>query len=86
MATALVKVDLTAPSGTVNCPSDSGSFAIIALSYPGARSVDVFWATTGCQVLDNGRLGSWYVTNPSFWAFRTAFDKVADLPNGPGVQ
>lgn len=85
VAAALAKVDLSAPYGTVNCPNDTGSFAIIALSYPGARTVDEFWSTTGCPTLDNGRLGAWQLGSDSFNTFQKTFDIAADLPQGPGV-
>ncbi|AMM19725.1 hypothetical protein AX769_05660 [Frondihabitans sp. PAMC 28766] len=82
-AASLQQVSLKRPTGTVNCPEDSGSFAILAFSYPRHRDVDLWWDTTGCQTIDNGRIGASQIASDSFAHFQETLDSAAKLPNGP---
>jgi hypothetical protein len=68
-----------------NCPAATGAFAILAFSYPHHRDVDLWWNTTGCQSIDNGRIGASQIGSTSFGAFQTVFDCAAALPEGPLV-
>lgn len=83
IADALLHVSLARPRGTVSCPDDSGAFAILAFSYPHHPDVSLWWNTTGCQSIDNGRIGASQIASPSFSDFQNTFDAVAGLPDGP---
>jgi hypothetical protein len=73
LSAALSRVTLQAPpSGAVNCPNDTGGFAIISLSFTGSRDVNVWWTMTGCQSLDNGSIGATQIANKSFVQFSNA--------------
>lgn len=82
-AASLQHVSLKRPTGTVNCPGDSGAFAILAFSYPHRPDVDLWWDTTGCQTIDNGRIGASQIASDGFGRFQETFDRAAKLPNGP---
>jgi hypothetical protein len=82
IADALVHLSLRQPTGTVSCPAATGAFAILAFSYPHHRDVDLWWNTTGCQSIDNGRIGASQIGSASFGAFQTAFDSAVGLPQG----
>ncbi len=66
--TSLLDRISTAPPapGPVSCPEDSGSFTILAFSYPDGPDADVWYSDSGCPTLDNGRIGAWFLDNPSF--------------------
>lgn len=70
LSAALSKISLQAPpSGPVNCPADTGGFAIISLDSTGSPDVNIWWAMTGCQTLDNGIVGATQIANKSFVRF-----------------
>ena len=70
LSTAMSKVSLQAPpSGAVHCPDDTGGFAIIALASRGSPDINIWWAMTGCQALDNGIVGATQIANNSFAGF-----------------
>lgn len=79
LAAVIRRIDLAAPSGTVSCPAEFfGAVTLIGLSYPGRADVGLWFATSGCQTLDNGRIGAWEEGNPSFYqAFETAIDRLS---------
>jgi len=71
LAMAVRKVSLQSPpSGAVNCPDDTASFAIIALAFNGSPDEDLWWNTSGCQTLDNGTVGATETSNNSFFTFQ----------------
>lgn len=78
LARALGAVSLDQPSGTFHCPMDVGSIAIIALHYVGrSDDVDVWYATSGCQTLDNGHVSAFQGANPSFYdGFESTFAEM----------
>jgi hypothetical protein len=82
----LRRLSLKQPIGSVNCPADTGAFAILAFSYPHHPDVNLWWNTTGCQSIDNGRIGASQIGSPSFGEFQAAFDSAAGLPEGPVVH
>ena len=70
LSAALSQVSLQAPpSSPVNCPNDTGGFAIISLAFAGSQDVNVWWTMTGCQSLDNGLVGATQIANKSFVRF-----------------
>jgi hypothetical protein len=70
LSAALSNVSLQAPpAGPVNCPNDTGGFAIISLASTASRDSNVWWVMTGCQTLDNGSVGATQVANNSFASF-----------------
>jgi hypothetical protein len=72
LAMIVRKVSLQPPPiGAVNCPADTGSFAIIALAFNGSPDEDLWWTTSGCQTLDNGIVGAAETANNSFSDFQT---------------
>ena len=73
LAMAVRKVSLQPPpSGAVNCPEDTASFAIIALAFSGSPDEDLWWNSSGCQTLDNGTVGASETANNSFFTFQKA--------------
>lgn len=83
IADALRLLSLKQPIGTVSCPADTGAFAILAFSYAHHPDVDLWWNTTGCQSIDNGRIGASQIGSPSFGEFQAVFDSETGLPEGP---
>jgi hypothetical protein len=78
LAGVIREIDLAAPSGIFSCPADDGGAAVIVFSYPGRVDVGLWYRTTGCQTLDNGRLGAFEGANPSFYdAFETVIDRLS---------
>jgi hypothetical protein len=59
------------PNGPVNCPADTGGFTVIAFTFTEAPDEDVRWDDSGCQTLDNGRVGTTQIANDSFGRFQT---------------
>jgi len=68
------QLDLAKPSGVFHCPADVGFAAVIGFSYPGRSDVGLWYQASGCQTLDNGRLGAFQGANPSFGAFQSVID------------
>jgi hypothetical protein len=56
----------------VSCPIDTGDVAVIELRYRHRRPEELWWKDSGCQTLDNGRIGASRTRNPSFTAFQDA--------------
>lgn len=82
LATAVRKLSLKPPTETFHCPADFGSVGLIGLSYAGRSDVGLWYSYSGCQTLDNGRIGSFQGGNPSFYnGFQTAIDKVSPPPS-----
>ena len=78
LATVVRRLNLTAPSGVTNCPADFGLVAVIGFSYPGRADVGLWYQASGCQTLDNGRIGAFEVGNPSFYnGFLSAVDRLS---------
>jgi hypothetical protein len=80
LATAVRKLSLKPPTAVFHCPADFGSVGLIALSYNGRGPVGLWYSDSGCQTLDNGRLGSFQGANPSFY---NGFEKVIDKLSPP---
>jgi hypothetical protein len=61
------------PAGRTMCPPDTGAIALIVLGYrrPGGARYErtLWWKDSGCEELDNGRIGAWRAGNPSFAQF-----------------
>ena len=64
---AINKIDLSAPKGTFNCPAAFDSATIMAFRFGSSDDVDLWYSDSGCQTLDNGRLGAFEGANPSFY-------------------
>ncbi len=60
------RLSLAPPAGVTHCPADFGVVAVIGLSFSGRPDVGLWYQATGCQTLDNGRIGSFEGGNPSF--------------------
>ena len=82
LASALRHVSLVPARGDVACPADrSGDNAVIALGYRSGRAVDLWYAWTGCQSIDNGVVLGSRGANKSFYdGFEPVFDGIAPLP------
>lgn len=73
LASAINGIRLSAdPSGSDECPAATGAVTIIALSYPDDPRVDLWWAASGCERLDNGRIAAVQGGNSSFGDFQAA--------------
>jgi hypothetical protein len=77
LATAVRKLSLRPPTGTFSCPASVGKVGLIGLSYASRPDVALWYSASGCQALDNGRLGSFQGANPSFGGFEEEIDKLA---------
>ncbi len=83
---AVRKLDLNAPAGTAfQCPTDLGLVALIGMSYPGRTDVGLWYAASGCQSVDNGRIGSFGDGNATFDGFGHAIDELSPPPGRSGV-
>lgn len=64
LASAINNVDLAAPqNGRHNCPAASDSVTLFAFRFGRRDDIDMWWNDSGCQTIDNGRLGASGVTN-----------------------
>jgi hypothetical protein len=71
-------LDLRRPTGTTACPADIGTVTVIGFSYQDRADVGLWYAASGCQRLDNGRISAFEVGNPSFYAgFQPAVDRLS---------
>jgi hypothetical protein len=78
LAQVVRKLDLKPPPELVSCPMDSRSFAVVGFSYHGRPDVGLWYWTSGCQSLDNGRIGAAEIANPSFYTgFEDAINKLS---------
>ena len=78
LASVINKIDLRAPQGNFNCPAAFDSATIIAFRIGHIDDVDLWWNDSGCQTLDNGRLGGFEGANPSFYrAFLNTITRLA---------
>ncbi len=80
LAGAIRRIRLTPSVGTFACPSGDGSVAVIGLAYGGRADVGLWYRTSGCQTLDNGRIGAFEGGNPSFYV---GFEGVIDRLSPP---
>lgn len=67
LANAIRQVNLDAPFGSSGCPADVGLVTVIGLAYAGRADVGLWYKSSGCQTLDNGRIGAFEGGNPSFY-------------------
>lgn len=79
LASVIREIDLARPSGTFSCPAGFfGAVTVIGLSYPGRADVGLWYSTSGCRTLDNGRIGAFEDGNPSsYQGFETAIDRLS---------
>lgn len=59
------QLDLRTPTGATSCPADIGTVALIGFSYPARADVGLWYAASGCQTLDNGRISAFQPGNPA---------------------
>ncbi len=71
LSAAVRSLDLKAPAGlwtgAAHCPADFGTVALIGFSYATHRDIGLWYEASGCQTLDNGRIGASETGNPSFY-------------------
>jgi hypothetical protein len=79
LAAVIRQIALAPPSGTFSCPASSvGYVTVIGFSYPGRADVGLWYTTSGCETLDNGRIGAFEDGNPSFYqGYETAIDRLS---------
>lgn len=78
LSTVVRRLSLAPPAGISSCPADFGITALIGFSYPGRADVGLWYQASGCQTLDNGRIGSFEGANPSFYnAFLNTIDRLS---------
>jgi len=80
LAQVVRKLDLKPPPELVSCPMDNRSFAVIGFSYRGRSDVGLWYWTSGCQSVDNGRIGAAEIANPSFY---TGFEGTINKLSAP---
>jgi hypothetical protein len=66
LESAIALVSTALPAGDFSCPPDTGSASILAFAYPGREDVDLWYADSGCQTLDNGKIGAFAPGNLPF--------------------
>ena len=78
LAGAVRQLSLAPPAGISHCPADFGLVAVIGFSFPGRPAVGLWYHASGCQTLDNGRIGSFEGGNPSFYSrFLSVVDRLS---------
>jgi hypothetical protein len=75
LTSVIARVALARPRGAFHCPAAMfGTDTVIAFTYPGRRTVDLWYYTSGCRTLDNGYVRAYQAGNRSFYAaFESAF-------------
>lgn len=82
LANAIRQVNLNAPSGSSDCPADVGLVTVIGFAYAGRADVGLWYKSSGCQTLDNGRIGAFEGGNPSFYnGFEGMIDHLSPPPS-----
>jgi len=78
LAEVIGKVSTKPPKGTFHCPAGWNTATVIAFSYQGKSDADLWYYDSGCQTLDNGRIGAFQGGNPSFYLdFVSLIDRLA---------
>ena len=55
----------------------------MAFRFAHVDDVDLWWNDSGCQTLDNGRLGAFEGANPSFYTtFQNAYARLVPTTTG----
>jgi len=68
------------------CPLADGTVAVIALVYRDRPDVDLWYNASGCQSLDNGRIGAFEGNNPSFYTgFEQTINQLSPPAGRPGL-
>ncbi len=82
LAEALHAVRVVRSTGSVACPEDRGTAAVLAFRRAApAADTDVWWWTSGCQTLDDGAERTDQVGNPSFGRFQQRFARLVPAPH-----
>jgi hypothetical protein len=72
------KVSTAPPKGAYSCPAGWNTATVIAFSYRGRSDADLWYYDSGCQTLDNGKIGAFQGGNPSFYrGFVSMIDRLA---------
>jgi hypothetical protein len=83
---AVRQIQLTEPSGLSGCPDDVGQVTVIGLAYADRVDVGLWYKSGGCQTLDNGRIRTAEVGNPSFYqGFASVIDQLSPVPVSQGL-
>lgn len=78
LATVVRKLDLAPPTGMVSCPAGFGTVVVIGLAYPHRPTAGLWYEASGCESVDNGRIGAFEVANPSFYdSFLSVVDRLS---------
>jgi len=55
-----------------------GTWSVLAFAYPERQDVDLWYADSGCPILDNGQIAAWELGNPPFYqGFAALVDQLA---------
>jgi len=82
LAEALHAVRVVRSTGSVACPEDRGTAAVLAFRRAApASDSDAWWWTSGCQTLDDGAERTDQVGNPSFGRFQQRFARLVPAPH-----
>ncbi|MGA8207640.1 MAG: hypothetical protein WB801_10320 [Candidatus Dormiibacterota bacterium] len=78
LAGVIGEVSTKAPVGVFHCPAGWDTATVIAFSYRSRTDADLWYYDSGCQTLDNGRIGAFQGGNPSFYLrFVPLVDRLA---------
>lgn len=78
LARVISKVSTKAPKGAFHCPAGRDTATVIAFSDRNQSDSDLWYWDTGCQTLDNGKIGAFQGENPSFsLGFVSLIDRLA---------
>ncbi|GAA4193632.1 hypothetical protein GCM10022288_27720 [Gryllotalpicola kribbensis] len=77
LASVVNEIDLSKPTGTTSCPAQLDQITVIAFEIGNTDDVDLWWNDSGCQTVDNGRLGAFQGGNPSFYrTFQSTYARL----------
>jgi len=78
LAEVILRVSTAAPHGATSCPAAFPTATILVFSYLRHSDVDLWYNDTGCQTLDNGRVGAFQGGNPAFYGpFESLIDRLS---------
>jgi hypothetical protein len=78
LAEVIDRVSTRAPRGTYSCPAGWDTATVIAFSYRARSAADLWYYDSGCQTLDNGKIGAFQGENPYFYRhFVPLVDRLA---------
>lgn len=73
---AIDALPLGVPTGTQECPEDTGAFALISFEFTGHPDTTLFYGSSGCQEIISGTAYAGQGGHPAFDQFQEVFERV----------